>query len=97
VSANSCYAESRNYYPRFAAFWRVKPKHDFSLENGTWGAWEIGLRYSVLDLDDETSNLPSGGVREGAAEKLHVGTELVSQSICTRTIELRTYRRRKFD
>tara|TARA_B100000749_G_scaffold232187_1_gene189034 strand:- start:53 stop:1786 length:1734 start_codon:yes stop_codon:yes gene_type:complete len=65
--------ESRNYYPRFAAFWRVKPKHDFSLENGTWGAWELGLRYSVLDLDDEASNLPSGGVRGGAAENYTLG------------------------
>ena len=65
--------ESRNYYPRFAAFWRVTPKQDFSLSNGTWGAWEIGLRYSFLDLDDGASNLSGGGVRGGVASNYTLG------------------------
>ncbi len=65
--------ESRNYYPRFAAFWRVTPKQDFSLSNGTWGAWEIGFRYSFLDLDDGASNLSGGGVRGGVASNYTLG------------------------
>lgn len=65
--------ESRNYYPRFAAFWRVKPKKDFSLSDGTWGAWELGLRYSFLDLDDGESNLAGGGIRGGVAENYTLG------------------------
>ena len=65
--------ESRNYYPRFAAFWRVKPKKDFNLSNGTWGAWELGLRYSFLDLDDGASNLAGGGIRGGVAENYTFG------------------------
>ena len=65
--------ESRNYYPRFAAFWRVDPKNDFSLEAGTWGAWEVGLRYSFLDLDDGAENLSGGGVRGGVAENYTLG------------------------
>ncbi len=65
--------ESKNYYPRFAAFWRVSPKNDFSLKDGTWGAWELGLRYSFLDLDDGTSNLAGGGVRGGVAENYTLG------------------------
>ena len=65
--------ESRNYYPRFAAFWRVNPKNDFSLSKGTWGAWEVGVRYSTLDLDDDIDNLAGGGVRGGVAENFTFG------------------------
>jgi len=59
--------ESRNYYPRFAGFWRVKPKNDFDLSEGKWGAWEVAARYSYLDLDDGASNIPGGGIRGGVA------------------------------
>ena len=65
--------ESRNYYPRFAAFWRVQPKANFSLAAGTWGAWELGLRYSFLDLDDGAENLSGGGIRGGVAENYTLG------------------------
>jgi len=30
----------------------VKPKTNFSLKNGGWGAWQVAARYSHLDLDD---------------------------------------------
>jgi len=59
--------ESRNYYSRFAGFWRVKPKNDFDLSQGKWGAWEVAARYSYLDLDDGASNIQGGGVRGGVA------------------------------
>ena len=35
-----------------AGFRGYKPNSVFSLENGTWGAWEIVARYHELDVDD---------------------------------------------
>lgn len=35
----------------------VVPRHSFDPENGHWGAFEIALRYSALDLDGETFRL----------------------------------------
>lgn len=43
--------EHRNYKPSMAAFDRVKPKKNFGKERGA-GAWEVGIRYSDIDLDD---------------------------------------------
>jgi phosphate-selective porin OprO/OprP len=45
--------EHRNYKTSGGTFDRVKPKKNFSPTKGGWGAWEIGLRYSFLDLNDE--------------------------------------------
>lgn len=35
-----------------ASFKGVKPKHNFDLDNGGWGAWELVARYSEQNLDD---------------------------------------------
>jgi phosphate-selective porin OprO/OprP len=43
--------EHRNYKSSITTFDRVKPKKNFGKEGGA-GAWEIGLRYSEIDLDD---------------------------------------------
>ncbi len=43
--------ESRPYDTKKGAFKRVKPRQNFSLANGGWGAWEVALRYSMVDLD----------------------------------------------
>ena len=37
-----------------ASFKGVKPKRDFDLNAGGWGAWELVARYSRIDLDDKT-------------------------------------------
>lgn len=46
-----------------------QPKENFDPSNGTWGAWEIAGRYSVLDLNDNAgvfgSATPTGGIRGG--------------------------------
>lgn len=44
--------ENRDY--KGGAFARPKPKQDFSLSKGGWGAWEVAARYSTLDLNDST-------------------------------------------
>ncbi|CAG0954390.1 hypothetical protein MTYP_00374 [Methylophilaceae bacterium] len=36
------------------SFRSITPKSNFDLSKGTWGAWEIGLRYSELNIDSKT-------------------------------------------
>ncbi|HEV2560538.1 MAG TPA: porin [Rhizomicrobium sp.] len=52
--------ETRVYKTDSAAFASPKP-------DSVWGAWELGARYSVLDLNDNSGNagLVTGGVRGG--------------------------------
>ena len=47
--------EHRIYRNSRASFDRVKPFHNLGNQNG-WGAWEIALRYSQLDLNDQLIN-----------------------------------------
>ncbi|HEY8118232.1 MAG TPA: porin [Methylophilaceae bacterium] len=37
-----------------ASFKGVKPKRDFDLNKGGWGAWELVARYSEINLDSDT-------------------------------------------
>ena len=53
--------EHRIYKPSEGAFSRVKPKENFNYGDGA-GAWEVALRYSGLDLDD---NRITGGNLHG--------------------------------
>ncbi len=43
--------EQRNYDSAKGVFKGVKPRNNFSLRDHGWGAWEVALRYSRLDLD----------------------------------------------
>lgn len=45
--------ESRTYKGSDGEFKRLKPRNNFSLEKGTWGAWELAARYDQIDLVDE--------------------------------------------
>ena len=59
--------EHRPYKTTDAAFTRVHPKRDFSLgEERGWGAWELALRYSSLDLND-------GIIRGGQEDNFALG------------------------
>lgn len=51
--------DQRSYDPKKGAFGRVKPKHPY--DEGGYGAWEIGVRYSGLMLTDE--DVLGGGER----------------------------------
>jgi len=44
--------EHRSYNPQDGEFKRLNPNNNFSLNNGTWGAWEIAARIDQLDLND---------------------------------------------
>jgi len=43
-----------------ASFKGVKPKNDFDLDKGGWGAWELVARYSEINLDKDTFHNPAG-------------------------------------
>jgi phosphate-selective porin OprO/OprP len=53
--------EQRGYSPSQGIFSKVTPKRGFAPLKGAWGAWEAGLRYSYVDLNDG----PIKGGREG--------------------------------
>jgi phosphate-selective porin OprO/OprP len=48
------------------SFRSITPKNNFDLDKGTWGAWEIGLRYTELDIDDKAFE-GAAGVRYAGA------------------------------
>lgn len=64
----SCFltGEHRRFVPRTASLGRVMPRRDFHPAENGWGAWEIALRYSDLDLDD-------GPVQGGRLQALTLG------------------------
>jgi phosphate-selective porin OprO and OprP len=46
--------------------WRQpKPKKNFSLKDGTWGAWEIAARYALHDTSEELFDGGSNAVLDG--------------------------------
>ena len=46
--------------------WRQpKPKKNFSLKDGTWGAWEIAARYALHDTSEELFEGGSNAVLDG--------------------------------
>lgn len=46
-----------------ASFKGVKPKNDFDLDKGGWGAWELVARYSEINLDKDTFSTPDGRLK----------------------------------
>jgi phosphate-selective porin OprO/OprP len=59
--------ESRVYNPSDASFGTVRPKRNFALKRGSgWGSWEVALRYSSLDLNDNE-------IRGGAEKNVTFG------------------------
>lgn len=43
-----------------ASYKGVKPKNDFDVDKGGWGAWELALRYSEMNIDSDTFKNQAG-------------------------------------
>lgn len=69
--------ESHVWNSANGGFRGVRPAKNFSPADGTWGAFEIAARYSVLDLDDNAGvagrAAPAGGIRGGEQTITSVG------------------------
>jgi phosphate-selective porin OprO/OprP len=61
--------ETRGWSTATGSFTSPKPRVNFSLPGGGWGAWEVAARYSDLNLNDNVgiigSAAPAGGIRGG--------------------------------
>ncbi|MDI6775815.1 MAG: porin [Syntrophales bacterium] len=57
--------EQKEFEDVFFAWRQPKPKKNFSLKNGTWGAWEVIARYSYKDASQE---LFDSGLLDGSSE-----------------------------
>lgn len=49
--------ESRTYETDKGIFGRTRPSRNFAIDGSGWGAWEIALRYSNLDVEQEGNEL----------------------------------------
>jgi phosphate-selective porin OprO/OprP len=48
---------------------RVVPKKNFSIKEGTWGAWELAIRYASLDMSDgEDATVVAAGANQEVTE-----------------------------
>ena len=69
--------ERRRFNPNTFAFDAPPVDHPFSLQDGTWGAFEVALRYSDLDLNYHEGSagraIPTDGVRGGEQEIFTAG------------------------
>jgi phosphate-selective porin OprO/OprP len=63
----------------------VRPAKPFDRSKGSWGAWEIAARYSVLDLNDNAGVFgrpaPAGGIRGGEQKITTVGLNWYPNSV----------------
>lgn len=48
--------ESRPYQVKTGEFGRVRPRENFNMQKGGWGAWQVAARTSLLDLTDKNIN-----------------------------------------
>lgn len=66
--------ESRRYGAATAGFDGPRPTKPFNLREGTWGAWELALRYSTLDLNFLENAVPAAGsIRGGQQDIISAG------------------------
>lgn len=63
--------ESRRYSANYG-FDGPRPDKPFNLKNGAWGAWELGLRYSTVDLNYNENALTTS-IRGGEQDIFSVG------------------------
>lgn len=62
--------ESRRYSTATAGFDGPRAAKPFSLKEGTWGAWELAIRYSNIDLNYLENALPAAGSIRGGEQNI---------------------------
>jgi len=69
--------EHRKYSPGSGAYGGITPSHPFSWSGGQWGAFEVGARYSIIDLNDlftpGLSTASTNGVAGGEQQVITLG------------------------
>jgi phosphate-selective porin OprO/OprP len=77
--------EARKYNTQTAAFDAPAVDHPFSLRDGTWGAWEVGLRYSDINLNyhqGAANTAPAAdAIRGGEEQNLTAGLNWYPNSL----------------
>ncbi len=77
--------ERRGWTSTSGGFKGIKPNKTFDLAKGTWGAWEVGARYSDLDLNDNAGSAgaaaPVGGIRGGEQKVTSLGLNWYPNSV----------------
>ena len=78
-----------------ASFKGVKPKKNFDLNTGSWGAWELVGRYSELNIDDKTFTYGildgSGAAPLATAHYLYADPKVSARSAHTWTAGINWY------
>lgn len=70
-----------------ASFKGVKPKSDFDIDKGGWGAWELVARYSEINLDKDTFKNRSGtyGQEKAGTDALAAYSDLTKSPEAAKT------------
>lgn len=57
----------------------IKPKQDFDLNKGGWGAWEVAVRYHELEIDKEAF-AGASGIRYAGAPSTATGANITKKA-----------------
>ncbi len=65
--------ENKAYNRQAGTFGRVVPNQNFNRGQGTWGAWQVGVRFDWLDLNSGTNTGGGSVVNGGNTQNMTLG------------------------
>ena len=68
--------ERRGYDPKYNKFFNLTPANDFSIKDGNYGAWEVAMRYNVIDLNSSYTYTDSKGIIYTGGKMKNLSTSL---------------------